>query len=74
MTIPVCPKCDSAHIRRRNPEKAQSPAEGAETYKCDVCQSLFDDPEEREPKREQKLRGLPALLERMDAEAFEQLT
>jgi len=62
----VCPECDSAHITPRNPGKPQSPATGQKGYSCRDCQHRFADPDEREPKQEQTLTGLPGILERMD--------
>ncbi|MFC7077888.1 hypothetical protein [Haloarcula halophila] len=62
--IEVCPRCDKAKLRARNPGAVSSgTTETAQQYRCANCGNLCDEPARREPKHDPDLSGLAGVLD-----------
>jgi hypothetical protein len=69
-TLTACPACDSTAIKRRTPQKLDSPAHQTHDWVCLDCDARFDEPVEREPKSQAGLSGTVAALDAADPDAI----
>jgi transcriptional regulator with XRE-family HTH domain len=70
-TIDACPECEAGAIERRTPAKAASPSSQTNRWYCRKCQTSFDEPVEREPKKSAtSLSGTVAALDAADPDAI----
>lgn len=71
--IPVCPKCDSTHIRRRVPGHAHSFVDGQRRWFCQGCGGRFDDVRWRERRAPARFHPDSSQQALLDADASEVL-
>lgn len=61
-TVTACPACDSARIRRRNPDHPSSRSGQTNDWACLDCPAHFDEPDERPKHKPGGRHGLAGRL------------